>query len=280
MEEFVKRQIIIVNDCAYVMSDLIPYLSKSYKIKFLTRSRNLFSKTLGLLFKVLSANGDLYHVNYALQDAYIVSKLKRRLDVLHVHGSDVRTTISTKWGWIVKDNLLQARTVLFSTEDLAPIVHSIRPDALYLPNPVDTSKFKLKNSYNEVPKALYFRLKYEEIPPVLPSLLYKYNIKLEILDKNIPYDRMPELLSTYDIFIDRFTIGSFSKTCLESMSVGLATIDFRHLNDLEKRVKEISDPNVIADIGRTNREFIVKHHEVRKIAERLSQIYQSLLATR
>jgi hypothetical protein len=58
--------------------------------------------------------------------------------VLHVHGSDVRSTLNTKWGWIVKNNPLKAKTVLFSTEDLAPIVKDFRLDATNLPNPVDS----------------------------------------------------------------------------------------------------------------------------------------------
>jgi hypothetical protein len=67
------KKIVIINDCAFVMSDLIPYLTDSYRIQFLTRSRNLYSKTFGIFLKVLIASGDLYHVNYALQDAWLVN---------------------------------------------------------------------------------------------------------------------------------------------------------------------------------------------------------------
>jgi glycosyltransferase involved in cell wall biosynthesis len=271
------KKIVVVNDCAYVMSDLIPYLTDSYKIHFLPRSRNTYSKTLGIFLKVLATSGDLYHVNYALQDAYLVSKLKRRLDVLHVHGSDVRTTLNTKWGWIVKHNLLKARTVLFSTEDLAPIVNDFRPDAAYLPNPVDTLRFKFKNTFNDPPKALYFKLNYETIPPILPKLLDKHGISLDILDRNIPYNEMPNLLSAYDVFVDRFTIKSLSKTCLESMSVGLATVDYRHVDDFERRVEELSEPENIIKIGKENRNFILKNHDVRLVAERLKKVYARLL---
>ena len=271
-------KVVVVNDCAHVLEDLIPHLSKRFDIKFIRRSRGWFSKTLGVFWKILRAKGSLFHVNYALQDAYLVDKLKHHLDILHVHGSDVRWTIhSKKYGWIVKSNLKHARKVLYATPDLEQTVKRLRPDAIYLPTPVKTDVFKMKSYYNEHPKAVYFKLHYEKLPEKLIELLNEHNISLTVKERNVPYDLMPSVLSRFDIYIDRFTIPSFSKTCLEAMSCGLATIDYRHKTQLSERVALLSDISNIKKIGEQNRKFVMDKHEVRKVAEMLAKVWEEAL---
>lgn len=266
--------IVVVNDCGHVMEDLLPYLHNSFgKIKFLQRSRRWFSKTVGIVWKILMSEGDLYHVSYALQDAWLVGKLKH-LDVLHVHGTDVRSTIdSKKYGWIVKSNLQHATRVVYATPDLEAKVKRFREDAIYLPTPIKTNTFQMKTCYNDKPKAICFRLKYEEVPHALPRLMTDNSIELTIQEKNIPYQMMPSVLSHFDIFIDRFTIPSFSKTCLEAMSCGLATIDHRHVNVLKERIHFLNDVPTLKKIGLSNRQMILGEHDVEKVANRLAEIW-------
>lgn len=272
-----NRRLVIVNDCAYVMEELIPHLSKYYDITFIKRTRNLFSKTFGIAIKIAFSKGDIYHVNYALQDAFLMNLLKGRLDVLHVHGSDVRSTLHSKLGWIVKKNLKNATKVLYATPDLEVIIKDWRPDAVYLPTPVDTLRFAFKNHYNERPKALYFKLNYEKCNEEVVKLMKKYGIELEIHEKNVPYSDMPSFLSNYDIFVDRFSIPSFSKTALESMSVGLATIDYRHRGNMEEIVAKLSDPSYCKLVGKSNRNYVVEKHDSRKVALSLKEIYSQML---
>jgi hypothetical protein len=257
------------------MEDLIPYLSESLDVEFIQRSRRWLSKTFDILLKILRANGDLFHVSYALQDAYLVDKLKHHLDILHIHGSDVRWIVHRKkYGWIVKSNLKHAGKVLYATPDLQQAVEKFRPDAIYLPTPVKTSVFKMKSRYNDPPKAVYFKLAYEKLPPELEKALAKSNISLTVMERNAPYEKMPEILQAFDIFIDRFTIPSLSKTCLEAMSCGLATIDFRHVINLVERVEELSDVRIVRHIGQDDRRFAQENHDVRKIARQLLKIYE------
>ena len=270
-------KVVIVNDCSHVMEDLMPYLSERFDIEFITRSRGLWSKTFGLLLKVLRAEGDVFHVNYALQDAYLVDKLKRRLDVLHVHGSDVRWTLhSRKYGWIVKSNLKSAGVVLYATPDLRRIVKKFRSDAIYLPTPVRTDVFARKDHYNDPPRAVYFRRYYEELSKDLIELLEKNGIPLVIVEKKVPYEMMPDFLRKFDIFIDQFTIPSFSKTCLEAMSCGLATIDYRHKNSLSSRITFLSDISNVKRIGDENRKFVIENHDVKKVADMLAGIWNDI----
>ncbi|MGI0080664.1 MAG: hypothetical protein ACRECH_13700, partial [Nitrososphaerales archaeon] len=60
-----KPKLVVVNDCAHVMEDIIPLLSDSFQISFLRRTRGLWDKTFGILYKILRQNGELFHVNYA-----------------------------------------------------------------------------------------------------------------------------------------------------------------------------------------------------------------------
>jgi hypothetical protein len=266
-------KVVVVNDCAHVMEDLIPYLSPDFEIQFIQRTRGLWSKTFGILWKISRSRGDAFHVSYALQDAYLVDKFKH-LDILHVHGSDVRWTIhNRKWGWIVKYNLEHAKIVLYATPDLKEQVLKFREDAIYLPTPIKTDVFTLKQNYNNKLKAVYFKLPYETLPSSLVFFLKMKGITLDILKRNIPYEKMPETLRQYDIFIDRFSIPSFSKTCLEAMSSGLVTIDYRHSNDYLSRVEELNMENIKRE-GKMNRDFVEKNHDTRLIANQLSRIWR------
>ncbi len=273
-----KKRIVIVNDCAHVMEDLIPHLTDQFDIDFIQRTRGLWSKTFGILLKVLKAKGDLIHVNYALQDAYLVDKLKGSLDILHVHGSGVRTTLNTKkWGWIVRNNLRNARHVLYSTPDLEDIVKEYQPDAEYLPTPVKTDVFKKKETYNDPPRAVYFKLWYEKLPPELIGLFEKNGIDLTVKNRDVPYAMMPETLTQYDIYVDRYTIPSLSKTCLEAMSCGLSTINYRHFNDFPKIVKQLSGASTLRENGEANSKYVEKNHSAPMIADKLVKIWEERL---
>jgi hypothetical protein len=270
-------KVLVVNDCAHVMEDLIPYLSSKFDIQFIQRSRGLWSKTFGVLWKIAKSKGDLWHVSYALQDAYLVDKFKH-LDILHCHGSDVRWTIhSRKYGWIVKHNLKKAKKVLYATPDLESAVKQYREDAIYLPTPVRTDVFAPKQHYNNPLKAVYFKLPYEQLPLELDLFLRVKGITLDILERNVPYEKMPETLRQYDIFIDRFSIPSFSKTALEAMASGLVTVDYRHRENIVERLDMLMDTDTIRKEVRDNRRVIENFHNVSVVANQLRQIWDGML---
>ena len=271
-------RVCMVNDCAHVGEDLancINSMNGDIEVTLIRGSRRFFGKTFGALWKIAKLrNYDLYHVHYALQHAYLVDKLKH-LDILHVHGSDVRWTInSKKWGWIVRRNLKKAKVVLYATSDLKEHVLKFREDAIYLPTPVKTDVFTPKQDYGNPLKAVYFKLPYEKLPLGLDIYLKQNNIALDVLERNVPYEEMPETLRKYDIFIDRFSIPSFSKTCLEAMASGLATINYRHHENILGRVDELTDIKRIKREGIENRLFIEQNHDAKLVAGQLSRIWR------
>jgi hypothetical protein len=270
-----NNKVVVVNDCAHVMETLIPSLQNEFDIKFVKRTRGLWDKTFGILWKIIRSKGTIFHVNYALQDAYLTSKLKH-LDILHAHGSDVRWIInSRKYGRIVRSNLKSANIILYSTKDLAEPISKYRSDARYLPNPIDTNMFQQRTYFNKSLQAVYFKKYYETLPLGLEPLLSKNMIKLNVQVNNaIPYGHMPNFLRRYDILIDRFQIASSSKVCLEAMSSGLAVIDSRHSDDLEDRVAYLSDVNNVKKDGVENRKFIMENHSVEKVAPILADVWK------
>lgn len=81
-------------------------------------------------------NADLAHVHYARLG--IVGPIGGKPYVLHCHGTDIRgVRPGSAWGRLVDPSLRAARLVYFSTPDLAPWVRAFRPDAIFLPNPIE-----------------------------------------------------------------------------------------------------------------------------------------------
>jgi hypothetical protein len=262
-------KVVVVDDCSHVMADIIPFLDKDIEVQSLSRTRGLWSKTFGVAWKILCSKGDVYHVNYGLQNAWLTGKLKH-LDIVHFHGSDIRWTINSKrYGWLVKYALENAGKVLYATPDLEMKIKKYRSDAIYIPTPINTNEFSLKQNYNKKPKALYFRQWYENINDYSKQLqLIKGFMDVTVKERTIPYSIMPDFLKTFDVFIDRFSIPSYSKTCLEAMSCGLATVDFKNIQTLT--VEEIRQ------IGLENHLFVKEYHDAVKVAKILSVLYKEV----
>jgi hypothetical protein len=257
------------------MENILPFLRNKIEVSFIKRTRGFWDKTVGIAWKILRAEGDLIHVNYGLQDAFFARKLKR-LDVLYLHGSDIREALFSKlYAALVRGNLKGAKVVLCSTEDLLPIVRKYRDDTTLLPRPVRTDLFIPKIAYHNPPRAIYFPKRYDHLPSQLLKLLHEKNISLTFQRQPIPYKQMPQFLSQFEIFVDQLTIPSVSKTCLEAESCGLATIDFSHKNRLRSYVAELGDIENIKKIGNANREFVVKNHNAELVAERLLCLWKA-----
>lgn len=253
---------------------MVPYLKDEFEIEMLLRTRGLWSKTFGLAGRILKAKADVYHVNYALQDAWLVQKFKS-LDVLWCHGSDVRTTQYTRsYGWMVRSNVKNAKCVLYANPD-SPQHLKYRPDAEYLPIPVNTDSFPPKTTYNNPPKALYMPKKTDAYNPEFTEICTKTGIELSILPRTFSYEEMPKILQGFDIIVDTFAIAGNSTLGLEGMSSGLAAVDFRHWGNLQERMEYLADVDHVKQDGKRNREFVVQNHDVRVVAKKLAEKWRS-----
>ncbi|MHA7175547.1 glycosyltransferase family protein [Arthrobacter sp. Sr24] len=78
----------------------------------------------------------ILHINYGVSGYY---GWGRRGVVLHLHGTDVRSDMVSRYlGPAVRRSVKTADVVLYSTPDLAAAVRAIRPDAQWLPAPLPT----------------------------------------------------------------------------------------------------------------------------------------------
>ncbi len=85
---------------------------------------------------VRATRADLLHVHFAT--VYQHTRLVPRRFVLHCHGTDVRTLqYDDRYRGTIHAALSSAKAVFFSTPDLAEHTLPHRPDAVYLPVPID-----------------------------------------------------------------------------------------------------------------------------------------------
>jgi hypothetical protein len=82
---------------------------------------------------------DVIHIHYAYLG--MVGVLGKFPYILHCHGGDIRD-ITPFTRWITSRALKNAGLVFFATPDLGPGVRKTRPDAAFLPNPIDTRVFR------------------------------------------------------------------------------------------------------------------------------------------
>jgi hypothetical protein len=263
----------ILNDCAYVGYEICKELrNRGYEVLYFPRGRSLRSKTFGVLVNVARSKGIL-HVNYALQDAYLAGKLKGSF-LLHAHGSDLRWSIAGRWGWVVRSSLKVASKVVVATPDILETAREYRADAEYLPNPVDTERFVPQTRETARPKSvLYFPKWYETLPEELVKQLHKAGFVLSTPPERVKYEDMPRFLSAHDLFIDRFTIPALSKTCIEAMSCGIPTIDYRHSANFAERVSSLTVNDVYARESKLARDYALENHDRRRVVDRLVRIY-------
>ncbi len=88
---------------------------------------------------VAARRHDIVHVHSATTVAH--SRLGAPRYVLHCHGTDVRTTqYHPARTAAIRGALTEAEAVFFSTPDLAEHVIPHRPDAVYLPVPIDAAE--------------------------------------------------------------------------------------------------------------------------------------------
>lgn len=92
-----------------------------------------------IIREVHSGNYDLVHIHYAYLG--MLGVLGKFPYMLHCHGSDVRE-ITPFTRPMIERALRAADKVYYATPDLASYVLARRPEAQFLPNPVDSGQFR------------------------------------------------------------------------------------------------------------------------------------------
>lgn len=246
-------KIVMINDCASVGETLLRYMPPSYERQHIKRTRGLLSKTFGIAYAVLRAKGDIYHVNYLLQDCYIASRLGKRPLIGYSVGSDLRVYLKDwKWGRIVRHNVKKCDKIMVSTPDLISIAKQFRNDVEYLPPPVDSDLFYPKPfvpregkkkvlissnaSWEGKGTDIAIRglaLIKDEIDVSIIAhgvdfkktleLASSLGLRLNVLPK-VPHDQVNRYYWDADMIVDQFLCECLGMTSLEAIACGRPTI--------------------------------------------------------
>jgi glycosyltransferase involved in cell wall biosynthesis len=193
--------------------------------------------------QVSSGGYDVVHIHFAYQGW--IGILGRYPYFLHCHGSDVRRDLHDRLRrWPIVTSLRRARAVLFATPDLAPIVSPIRPDAIFLPDPVNTDRFAPNHTLAErrprilIGSSLYPIKRVDIAFEAIRTLLARHpDVQVTAIDQGperqryygtpgvtfvppVPYQEMPALIQAHDLVVGQFGLGILSMVELESMACG------------------------------------------------------------
>lgn len=303
----------MINDAAFVGETLLKYMPAEIKKQHIKRSRSFWSKTFGLALKILRAKGDIYHVNYLLQDCYIAARLGKKPLIGHAHGSDLRASLNhTVWGRIVRHNLKHCDKILVSTPDILDIAKRYREDAEYVPNPVDTEVFYPKPSTSKGKKKRVLiasdsnwsikgtdiaikalrKIRDEVDVSIIQhgrdfdktkSLSSSLGLSLKILAKS-PHEKLNEYYWDADVVIDRFRLGSLGVVSLEAIACGRPVVTYVSSEFQEYKefpLKDVCTEEAIASaVERANsnlwekqHSYFVKNHKPEVCVEKMLEIY-------
>ena len=256
-------RILHINDVANVASTLVAGLNRLGHQAELRRLR-LPASRRGTALKILAlparlaewaavnrevraGHYDVVHIHYA----YLgwLGILGRYPYLLHCHGTDVRQGLYDPLRRpLVIQSLRRARRVFFSTPDLAQHVRPIRPEAIFLPNPIATDHFRPLAKGEEGPPRILLISQLSPVKKVcvafeaLRQVLAAHpGIQVTALDYGperalyhgtpgvafvppVPHEAMPRLINDHDIIIGQFGIGSMGMAELESMACGKPVI--------------------------------------------------------
>lgn len=162
---------------------------------------------------------------------------------LHCHGSDIRRDLKDwRRRWFIEKSLQRAKKVFFATPDLADLIYPLRPDAIFLPNPVNTDQFRsLPVPTSTQPKILlgsaFYAVKgielamaglqeaIQQCPEIKVTAFasgpeyprYQYSPGFHFVPP-VPHSKMPALYQAHNLIVGQFKIGSLGMAELESMA--------------------------------------------------------------
>ncbi|MEM2901715.1 MAG: hypothetical protein QXO32_03155 [Candidatus Bathyarchaeia archaeon] len=176
-------------------------------------------KTLNILYKLFKHKDyDIFHFHgdtilpFQLDEKFM--NLMTKKYVFHYHGGELRNGFK-----IIEAN---SHKCLVSTLDLLNYTNK----GVWLPNPVDSTIFYKANYFNKnnitvgtyVPVEPYvrkFALIDETIEAVLHLKSQGYPVEYKLLH-NLPYNMVPEFLSTIDIWVDKFGANTYGTLAIEA----------------------------------------------------------------
>jgi len=189
---------------------------------------------------------DIVHIHWA---SYGILGLVSRIPfIVECHGTDVRYRLNNPFFRPILTLLFhKAAAVLCITPDILPSVQSIRPDALFMPGPVDINRFSpVEEIYTTSRKAwtilLFTRLDPIKGPEIaiqgIASFVRRHlEVRVQLLDwgplreeykkrysthfeflPHIPAEKVPQVLQSADVIVGQCLVGALGLAELQAMS--------------------------------------------------------------
>ncbi len=185
---------------------------------------------------------DIVHIHWA---SYGVLGLASRIPfVVQCHGDDV---LVPTFRPVLAPIFRRAAAVIGITPDLIPLIQAVRPDALFMPGPIDTELFAPLNN-NEVATSrpwtilLFSRLDPKKGPEIAMKGIVRFadrhpGVRVKVLDRGtlkegyrrrygerfefisvVPLNEVPHLLQEADVVVGQFLAGALGLSELQAMS--------------------------------------------------------------
>ncbi len=309
-------KLVMINDCSGVGETLLKYLPADIEKQHVKRTRGLWSKTVGVAYRILRSRGDVYHSNYLLQDCYLALRLGKKPIVGWGLGSDVRTSLKHPvLGRIVKHNLKNCSKVMVSTPDILSLAKHYRDDAEYFPPAVDTGFYYVKPQKQDngklktlVASNVNWNVKgtdmairaLSRIRNKVDVSIIRYGTDLEKtlslasslgLPINVlplaSHEQMREYYWNSEVVVDQFACGCAGMVSLEAIACGRPAVtyvssEYEGYEDFP--LKDLTTEDRIAeaisqadsDLWKREYRYLEKKHKPESVVEKLLAIYRSL----
>lgn len=250
---------------------------------------------------------DLVHVHYAANGYYGWGLGVPT--VLHVHGSDIRHDVHGRvLGPVIRRSLARADLVLYSTPNLEPVVTRLRPDALWLPNPLPEEFAGDEPLVEPVPNRVVFNMRWDEdkggegLVAAARELVAR-GVEVHgvswgpLADKaaSVGVHLRPlmgkrdfrDFLASAQVIVGQQVLGALGVSDLESLAVArplvvrcdepdVPVVDSTVQSAAGRCLELLSDGADAAALGGAGRDWVRDHRSASEIVHRLDQLYASM----
>lgn len=273
---------------------------------------------LRLAWRLRRGRYDAVHIHYAYLG--LVGVLAGVPYVLHCHGDDVRDLARRPWRGLIRLAMRRAAHVYYSTPDLEPWCRAVRPDAEFLPNPVDLATFRpaplppdardvfIICALAENKGAGKILAAVEQLTARRPGLRVTAiaggeltrafeRLPSVVLLLRQPRERLPALMARHRVLIGQVHEGAIGMVELEGMACArpvIASFRFADVYGAEAPVVHAETPAQVADaaerllddrvvaeaVGAASRRWVEQHHDAVRIAARVEAWHRARIDRR
>lgn len=293
-----------------------PYtgINKPGKFSKLQVVTNRIADARALAAQIRKEHYDIVHIHYAYFG--VLGILGGYPYWLHCHGTDIRRNLyHPLFKKPTAMSLNRAGKVFYSTPDLKVHAGKVRPDAMFLPNPIQTEMFEPKGFDGTRGKVLLIsridKIKGIDLAFSALEKLKKRNPSVQIdailwgpdLDRfkdkdfvnfipKVTHQGIAGLIPNYQVIIGQFELGIMGMSEMEAMACARPVVSVfeygdwyaeapplissRDEDEIVTRTEELlNDVGLCEGIGLAGRDWVVKYHDYVSVAERLAKTYEA-----